>query len=247
MARSSNTQKLTDLEALNCQVDQLEKELEALKTKAEESLEVNDFETRVKNLEDFAQEFKQVSLGKDSEKSSPQKFRASFRGFQRKLRGSFKDFVKTQMDPDHWPVTNRPQRPQRSVDFKVNWPNSQVFCMSKFVTIIEVLVFCIFCKRSTYNTFESKLHCNNFPHCSWRNKTKNPLKNFPCCYVDYFRNSLLPGFLSVFSILTFFQFHCNNFPLWKENCSRLCKIEIPRYLLQNQNLLRANLSSTHHI
>ena len=104
MARSSNTQKLTDLEALNCQVDQLEKELEALKTKAEESLEVNDFETRVKNLEDFAQEFKQVSLGKDSEKSSPQKFRASFRGFQRKLRGSFKDFVKTQMDPDQWPT-----------------------------------------------------------------------------------------------------------------------------------------------
>ena len=86
--------KLSNLEILDCQVNELEKELEELTTKAEETMQSQlnlNWENRAKLLEDFSHDFKRCHSCNSSEKEDQKRLVSSFKRYERKLRGSFRE------------------------------------------------------------------------------------------------------------------------------------------------------------
>lgn len=91
---------MSNLEVLECQVDELEKELEGLTTKAEETMQTHlnsNWENRAKKLEEFSRDFKHCNScnssqeGDETSQGSQKRLVSSFKRYKNKLRGSFKE------------------------------------------------------------------------------------------------------------------------------------------------------------
>ena len=103
---SSCEPKLSNLEILDCQVNELEKELEELTTKAEETMQSQlnlNWENRAKILEDFSHDFKRCHSCNSSEKEDQKRLVSSFKRYERKLRGSFRE----KMDVINTPIKSK--------------------------------------------------------------------------------------------------------------------------------------------